>query len=177
MRLLMTLLLLMFQNAPSSPPQVPADVLSQFDFLVGSWDFTYIVKNPDGRLATNAKGRWTAHKTADGRAIEDTWVLLDDAGKPRSAGLLTVRAYNRTAGQWQYRTLNLTAGTWQDGSGEQVDHEMHLIQSPPHEKPDGNWLRIRYYNIRPDSFSWIADVGDGKTWVPELIQIEATRAK
>lgn len=170
---LLMLLGLLFQSAPP----VPAGASSQFDFLLGAWDFTYTVKNPDGRLATSSKGRWTARKTADGHAIEDTWILLDDTGKPRNAGLLTVRAYNRAAGKWQYRTLNLTSGAWQAGTGEQVDTEMHLIQSPAQENPDGNWLRIRYYDIKPDSFSWIADVGDGKTWIPELMRIEAKRVK
>jgi hypothetical protein len=40
-----------------------------------------------------------------------------------------------------------------------------------------NTLRIRYYNIKPDGFSWTADqpTDGGKTWVKDFIQIEARR--
>jgi len=40
-----------------------------------------------------------------------------------------------------------------------------------------NTLRIRYYNIKADSFSWTADqsTDGGKTWVKDFIQIEAKR--
>ena len=178
MPMLIALAFVILQAQRSAPPPVPPEVLSQFDFLDGAWDFTYTIKNPDGSLAGTSKGRWTGHKLADGHVIEDTWILLDDNGKPRGLGLYTIRAFNRTTGKWQYKSLNVNYGWWQDGTGEKVGNEMHLIQPPPPENPDGNWLRIRYYNITADSFSWIADVsGDGKTWVPDLIRIEARRAK
>jgi hypothetical protein len=38
-------------------------------------------------------------------------------------------------------------------------------------------LRIRCYDIKPDSFSWIADQSTdrGKTWVKDYIRIGAKR--
>jgi hypothetical protein len=171
-------LCVILQGQPSAPPPVPPEVLSQFDFLDGAWNFTYTVRNPDGTLATTSTGRWTGRKLADGHVVEDSWVLTDDNGTPRGLGLYTFRAFNRTTGKWQYKSLNVGTGWWQDGTGEKVGSEMHLLQSPPPENPDGHWLRIRYYNITQDAFSWVADVsGDGKTWIPELIRIEAKRAR
>ena len=171
-------LCVILQGQPSAPPPVPPEVLSQFDFLDGAWNFTYTVRNPDGTLATTSTGRWTGRKLADGHVVEDSWVLTDDNGTPRGLGLYTFRAFNRTTGKWQYKSLNVGTGWWQDGTGEKVGSEMHLLQSPPPENPDGHWLRIRYYNITQDAFSWVADVSsDGKTWIPELIRIEAKRAR
>ena len=172
------LLFVIFQGQPPAPPPVPPGALSQFDFLDGAWDFTYTVKNPDGTPAMTSKGRWTGRKLADGHVVEDSWVLMDDNGKPRGPGIYTFRAFNRTTGKWQYKSLNVGMGWWQDGTAEKVGNEMHLIQPPAPENPDGGWLRIRYYNITQEAFSWVADVSrDGKTWIPELIRIEAKRAK
>lgn len=177
MPMLIACLFVILQAQRPVPPPVPPEVLSQFDFLDGTWDFTYTVKNPDGTTATSSKGRWTGRRLADGHVIEDSWVLIDDNGKPRNLGIYTFRAFNRVTGKWQFKSLNVSTGQWHDGTAEKAGSEMHLTQSPPAETPDGNWLRIRYYNIAPDAFSWIADVGDGKTWMPELIRIEAKRAK
>lgn len=158
-----------------APPVAP-EVLMQFDFLEGEWDFTYTALNPDGSKQTS-QGRWTGRKLADGRLIEDSWVLLDDQGKPRGAGLYTFRVYNRAAGKWQYRSVNLTSGLWQEGTGEKVGDEIHLMQSPPKENPNGAMLRIRYYNITPKAFSWVADASldAGQTWNKEVLRIEAKR--
>jgi hypothetical protein len=45
--------------------------------------------------------------------------------------------------------------------------------------PDGRTtiLKIRYYNIQPDHFSWAADASSdgGATWVRDYLRIEATR--
>src|SRR5215471_8940280 len=177
MRMLAALLVVILQVPRPVPPPIPPEALSQFDFLDGAWEFTYTVKNPDGTIATSAKGRWTGRRLADGRLIEDSWMLVDDDGKPRGPGIYTFRAFNTVARKWQFKAINLSTGLWQEATAEKVGSEMHLIQSPPAERPDGNWLRIRYYNITPDAFSWVADVGDGKTWVPELIRIEAKRAR
>lgn len=55
--------------------------------------------------------------------------------------------------------------------------EMHIEQKfgVMSEKP--SLWRIRYYNIKPDSFSWKADISfdNGKTWEKNHLQIEARR--
>jgi hypothetical protein len=162
------------QQAP--PPPVAPEVLTQFDFLEGDWDFTYTALNADGSKQIS-QGRWTGRKLGDGRLIEDSWVLLDDQGKPRGAGLYTFRVYNPFAAKWQYRSVNLSTGLWQEGTGEKIGEEMHLMQSPPKETSKGAMLRIRYYNIAPKAFSWVADASldAGQTWNKEVLRIEAKR--
>jgi hypothetical protein len=176
MPILIAFAVLLLQAQRSAPPPVPPEVLAQFDFLDGEWDFVYTAPGPDGKPASS-KGRWSGRRLADGHVVEDSWVLTDDQGKPRGLGIYTFRAFNRTTGKWQYKSLNVTSGLWQDGTAEKVGSEMHLLQSPPPETPNGNWLRIRYYNITPTAFSWSGDVSTdgGKTWQPELLHIEAKR--
>ena len=43
--------------------------------------------------------------------------------------------------------------------------------------PTPSVWRIRYYNIRPDGFSWAADrsTDDGRTWVKDYQTLEARR--
>ena len=43
--------------------------------------------------------------------------------------------------------------------------------------PNPSLLRIRYYNIKPDQFSWTADrsMDGGKTWTTTFQTIEAHR--
>ena len=52
---------------------------------------------------------------------------------------------------------------------------MHLTQGTP---GGGSLTKIRYYDIRPDRFSWISERSrdGGKTWTKGA-RIEATRAK
>jgi hypothetical protein len=52
---------------------------------------------------------------------------------------------------------------------------MHLTQGTPQ---GGGMSKIRYYDIRPDRFSWMSERSrdGGKTWTKGA-RIEATRAK
>ena len=54
---------------------------------------------------------------------------------------------------------------------------MHLHRRG--ESPDGGTtlLKIRYYNIQPNRFSWSADLSTdgGATWVRDDLRIEASR--
>jgi hypothetical protein len=62
-------------------------------------------------------------------------------------------------------------------TGERVGAEMHIEQRFGVAGGKPNTLRIRYYNITPDRFSWNADQSSdgGKTWTKDFQQIEAKR--
>ena len=68
---------------------------------------------------------------------------------------------------------------WSELVGVKQGQEMHVEQRG--QGPDGRTtiLKIRYYNIQPNRFSWTADrSGDGGAmWVREFLQIEATRRR
>jgi len=63
------------------------------------------------------------------------------------------------------------------GTGERVGSEMRIEQRFGVSGGKPTTLRIRYYNITPDSFSWNADqsTDGGKTWTKDFQQIEAKR--
>jgi hypothetical protein len=63
------------------------------------------------------------------------------------------------------------------GTAQRVGQEVHIEQRFGVAGGNPNTLRIRYYNIKPDSFSWAAEqsTDGGKTWVKDFIQIEAKR--
>jgi hypothetical protein len=54
---------------------------------------------------------------------------------------------------------------------------MHIEQTFGVMSQNPSTLRIRYYDIQPDRFSWTADrsTDSGKTWVANHLQIEARR--
>ncbi len=54
---------------------------------------------------------------------------------------------------------------------------MHIEQTFGVALGNPSVLRIRYYNIQPDRFSWAADrsTDGGKTWVTDFLRIEARR--
>jgi len=151
----------------------PAD----FDFLEGVWEFTETFSQPTASGRTSATGRWTARTIGDGRVLEDEFRVFGPDGETTYLAL-TFRAWDAVAGQWTFRLVETGSGAWSEGTARRVGGEIHLEQRGP-VRPDGSRrrLRIRYYDIRADRFSWTADLSpdDGVTWIPGAIRIEARR--
>jgi hypothetical protein len=63
------------------------------------------------------------------------------------------------------------------GTAQRVGSEMHIEQKFGVMGPNPTIRKIRYYDIRPDRFSWTSDLSrdDGKTWIKNELQIEARR--
>jgi hypothetical protein len=63
------------------------------------------------------------------------------------------------------------------GTAQRVGAEIHLEQRFGVMSPEPSTWRIRYFDIRPDRFSWTADrsTDGGKTWVAGFQQIESRR--
>ncbi len=63
------------------------------------------------------------------------------------------------------------------GTGQRVGDEVHIEKKFGVVTGKTSILRIRYYNIQPDRFSWTADrcTDGGKTWLKEDQKIEAHR--
>lgn len=63
------------------------------------------------------------------------------------------------------------------GAAQKVGAEMHLEQKFGVMSQNPSSWRIRYYDIRPDRFSWTGDLSTdgGKTWEENHLQIEARR--
>jgi hypothetical protein len=162
------------QPARPGPRPVPAD----FDFLVGEWDFVETFKGtgPGGRA--QVRGRWTGRKIADGSAIADEFRVFGPDNRSTEFLTATFRIYDSETGEWTYRGVDTARGRWLEGRGRAANGQIQLEQRGA-ARPDGSRQisRFRYYDIKPDRFSWAMDVSvdEGKTWITDAIRIEATR--
>ena len=141
-----------------------------FDYLLGDWQFV-----ADNKQYGKSNGRWSAVKTATGQIL-DEYRLVDDKGATFYV-TSTVRNYNSVADRWELIGMDSQNGLQDFGTGQKVGQEMHIEQRFGVAGGTPNTLRIRYYNIKPDSFSWVADqsTDGGKTWSKDFIKIEAKR--
>jgi hypothetical protein len=89
----------------------------------------------------------------------------------------TIRAYNAAADRWELVGMEEGNGLQDVGTGRRVGDEVHIEQRFGVAGPHPIARRIRYHNIRPDSFSWASDRSPdgGKTWVKDDLLIEAKR--
>ncbi len=73
--------------------------------------------------------------------------------------------------------MDATNGLQDMGTAQRVGTEMHLEQRFGVMGDQPSTWKIRYYNIQPDRFSWIADrsTDGGKTWQTKHQTIEARR--
>ncbi len=141
-----------------------------FDYLLGDWEFT-----AENRVHGRFRGVWSAVRLADGQIL-DEYRALGDNGETYHV-TTTLRNYNSAMDRWELIGANPGEGLLDLGTARRTGTEMHIEQrfgvatgSP--------WLwRIRYYDIRPDRFSWTADRSpdNGRSWEREYLRIEARR--
>ncbi len=150
---------------------------SQFDFLLGEWTVDVASKAPN--VPPRYKGWWQARKTLNGLGIVDEYAVTDDHGQIVYTGT-TLRAFDTRSGTWTMRYVDQAGGQtghWSDLVGKKEGQEIHVEQRG--HAPDGQTtiLKIRYFDIQPNHFSWAADRSPdgGVTWVQDFLRIEATR--
>jgi len=141
-----------------------------FDYLLGDWEFTAESKQY-GRF----NGRWSAVRLETGQILDEYRVLGDDGSTVYVTS--TVRSFNSAAERWELIGMDRGGGLLDFGTAERVGEEMHIEQRFGVAGGSPITMRIRYYNIRPDRFSWSADrsTDDGKTWTADFQRIEARR--
>ena len=141
-----------------------------FDYLLGDWQFT-----ADSKEHGKYGGYWSAVKLAEGQIL-DEYRVVGDKGETYYV-TSTLRNYNRFKAHWELIGSELGSGLQDFGIGRKVGDEIHIEQRFGVASGKPSILRIRYYNIRPDAFSWRADRSSdgGKTWVKDHLMIEARR--
>jgi hypothetical protein len=141
-----------------------------FDYLLGDWEFT-ATSQQYGRF----RGFWSAARLDQGQVL-DEYRVVGDAGETYYV-TTTLRNYNSAADRWELMGADAGAGLQDFGTAQRVGDEMRIEQRFGVAKGNPSTLRIRYYNIRPDAFSWAADRSndDGKTWIKDFQKIEARR--
>ena len=141
-----------------------------FDYLLGDWEFTG--ENPRGKF----RGHWSAVQVEKGRIL-DEYRVFDDAGQTVYL-TNTIRALNAFTGEWELIGMESGNGLHDFGTGRREGGEVRIEQKFGVARGNPAILRIRYYNIQPDRFSWAADrsTDGGVTWVKDYQKIEARRA-
>jgi hypothetical protein len=141
-----------------------------FDYLLGEWEFTAVSKEYGA-----AKGVWTAVRLDTGQILDEFRVVGDN----REAWYVTstLRSYNAGLDRWELVGMVEGGGLQDAGTGHREGGEVHIEQTFGVATGNTSTLRIRYYNIQPDRFSWTADrsMDGGKTWSKEDQKIEAHR--
>jgi hypothetical protein len=143
---------------------------SDFDYLLGDWEFV-----ADNKQYGKTNGRWSAVKTATGQIL-DEYRLVDDKGATFYV-TATIRNYNAALDRWELIGMDDRNGLQDFGTAQRVGQEMHIEQKFGVSGGSPTIMRIRYYNIQPNSFSWAGDqsADNGKTWVKDQLRIEAKR--
>ena len=145
---------------------------ADFDYLLGDWKFT-----SDSKEWGKGQGFWSAVRLAEGAQVLDEYRVVSEKGDETYYASSTIRSYNSVLDQWELISAEMGTGLQNFGTAHRVGDEVHIEQKFGVMSSKPSVLRIRYYNIRPDSFSWIADrsVDGGKTWEKDHLKIEARR--
>lgn len=144
-----------------------------FDYLIGDWRFT--ARNATFGAFT---GVWSAVKLATGHGshILDEYRVTGDSGETYFVST-TLRTYNPALDRWELVSAHETSGLRDQGTGRRVGSEMRLEQTFGVTSGAPELWRIRYHDIRPDSFRWAADrsLDGGTTWHRDYMTLEARR--
>ena len=156
-----------------TPEQLAASYAAHkadFDYLLGDWEFT-----SESREYGKFGGRWSAVRLETGQILDEYRILGDSAETFYVTS--TIRAYNAAADRWELIGMDGGGGLQDFGTAQRVDSEMHIEQRFGVAGGKPVTMRIRYYNIQPDRFSWSADrsTDGGQTWVKDFQRIEARR--
>ena len=144
---------------------------ADFDYLLGDWEFT-----SESKEYGKGRGFWSAMRIAEGAQIFDEYRVVSDEGETWYASS-TIRSYNAVLDQWELISAEQGTGLQNFGTAHRTGDEIHIEQKFGVMGTRPSILRITYYNIKPDSFSWKADrsLDGGKTWGLDDMKIEARR--
>jgi hypothetical protein len=147
---------------------------TDYDFLVGTWRFTFQARNREGAFAQPFTGHWVfARKQTGGQGvlIEDHW-RPDNPSSTWDAGTWTYRAYNPKRKLWEMQGINTAVGAFQPGLMWSVGPDRLLT-----EWYGSMLVRFKYFAIEPNGFLWRADAtfDFGKTWIRDYWTMKVDR--
>jgi hypothetical protein len=141
-----------------------------FDYLLGDWEFT-----AESKEYGKFRGYWSAVRLDEGQIL-DEYRVVGDKGETYYV-TTTLRNYNSALDRWELIGADAGAGLQDFGTGRRTASEVLIEQKFGVASGKPSIWRIRYYDIKPDRFSWTADrsMDGGKTWQMKHQQIEARR--
>lgn len=156
-----------------TPEQIQASFAAhkgEFDYLLGDWEFTG-TNQQYGKI----QGRWSAARLDEGQIL-DEYRVVGDEGETYYV-TTTLRNWNGALDRWELVGADGGAGLQDFGTGRWDGKEMKIEQTFGVAAQAASLWRIKYYDIAPDRFSWVADrsTDGGKTWTKNFQQLEARR--
>jgi hypothetical protein len=157
-----------------TPEQIQAALRAHagdFDYLLGQWRFEGTSKQY-GKFS----GYWTAVRLAGEGSVLDEYRVVGDSGQTYVL-TSTLRSYDALRDQWELVSVGNPNGLQDVGTGRRVGEEVHIDQSFGVGGPHPTRMRIRYYDIGPDHFSWNGDCSSdgGRTWVDGCLRLDVHR--
>ena len=158
-------------NFPIADTTTVLGTASDYDALLGFWEFRFQVRNENGSFVPAFAGHWSFEKKPGGMLIEDRW-RGDDPSSPMGVSTYTYREFDPERKIWHMLGTNARGGefalglTWSDARNRYaIQHYGDAI------------MRIRYFAIEPDHFLWRADrtADGGRTWLRDAWTMEAWR--
>lgn len=145
---------------------------TDYDPLIGTWEFKYQSRRPDGSYNPAFPGHWTFDKKPGDGLVEDRW-RSDNPTAPMAASLYTYRVFDPKKKAWAIMGSSSTGGTIQPGWTWADANNIYVIQWSSSE----TLSRIRYQNIEANHFLWRSDFSNdgGKTWLLDAAVMEAKR--
>jgi len=143
---------------------------SDFDFLLGDWEFT-----SESQQYGKFGGHWSFVRLETGQILDEYRVLGNNGQTLYVTS--AIRAYNSSMDRWESISMDPGAGLQGFAIDERVGSEMHSEHKSAGAGGRPITLQIRYYKIQPDHFSWSADrsTDGGQTWRKDFQWIEAHR--
>ena len=143
--------------------------LHDFDYLLGDWEFTG-ANTQSGAV----HGVWSAAQLGDGEILDEIRITSEHGTTYRTQYL---RIYNFKSRQWEIVATEEGAGLQNRGTAVRDGDEIRIEQTIGTATGKPSLLKIRYYEISPDHFSWSADRSNdnGATWVTGYQQLDVKR--
>lgn len=144
--------------------------ISDYDALIGTWEFTFQPRQSDGSFRSPFTGHWTFEKKGDA-LIEDHF-RPDDPTTPMTTRLYTFRIFDPSQKVWRLVGTHSYWGgfrpgrTWADSDGRSgVEWQGDVL------------VRFRYFALTADHFLWRQDksADGGKTWLLDAGTMDAHR--
>ena len=117
---------------------------SDFDYLLGDWEFTTISQDYG-----KGRGYWSAVRLADGQILDEYRVVGDN--DETYYVTRTLRAYNAPLDRWELVSTDQGTGLQNLGTGHREGSEMRIEQKFGFGTSHPSILRIRYHDIRRSS--------------------------